>query len=795
MEESLRKGEFECMVCCDPIRIREWVWNCEHCYNVFHLKCIKAWAKSQTNQEGAVQTWRCPTCQTHLRRIPSAYYCFCGKMRDPELNRYITPHSCGDTCGRKTKPDPTRKYNCPHKCLLRCHPGSCPPCELSVSRECGCGKTQITAKCLASDIEVACNKPCGKQLSCGQHFCERICHSDPCSECEVKKVQICFCGSEKKEVECNLETALIDTFSCGKTCGKPLKCGNHKCEQTCHFGACDECPLTPQSVTHCPCGKTELKDLTKQKRRSCLDPIPTCDGICDKELTCGPDKERHRCRSKCHTGSCPPCDQKTVIRCRCGSNKENVDCAKLINPEDRTFACKKRCNKKRNCGRHKCLNECCTETEHICQQVCGKKLSCGQHTCQETCHSGSCPQCWNVSWDELTCLCGAAVKLPPIACGTKRPECTLTCSRRHNCQHPISHNCHNDPECPPCTYFVPKPCYGGHETRPIPCHERGYSCGYLCGKPLDCGLHDCQSICHFGPCNECRLPCTKPRDDCGHACALECHQKTSPDICPKSNCKTQVKVYCECGRKTDSMPCYRLNDGNALRVSLNTLANLRIKNGESVDVTEIMKNLEDFKHIQLKCDEKCAVVERNRQLAEALDIKDADFNPEPGPPRYSDFLKMSARTDPQLVKDIYEKISRLVLESKQSRLPFKHLNLPPMNSEARHVVHELAEHFGCKTHAIDQEPNRSVVVKATKDKCYLPTISLLELIKDEDEQKKGLTNKPKITLKNHCFSSAAENTSSLMPNTSGLSMIRNISTDSTDTSAKPVIDYFDFKGE
>ena len=193
------------------------------------------------------------------------------------------------------------------------------------------------------------------------------------------------------------------------------------------------------------------------------------------------------------------------------------------------------------------------------------------------------------------------------------------------------------------------------------------------------------------------------------------------------------------------MPCYRLNDGNALRVSLNTLANLRIKNGESVDVTEIMKNLEDFKHIQLKCDEKCAVVERNRQLAEALDIKDAGFNPEPGPPRYSDFLKMSARTDPQLVKDIYEKISRLVLESKQSRLPFKHLNLPPMNSEARHVVHELAEHFGCKTHAIDQEPNRSVVVKATKDKCYLPTISLLELIKDEDEQKKGLTNKPKIT--------------------------------------------------
>jgi transcriptional repressor NF-X1 len=796
MEESLRSGQFECMVCCDPIRVRDRVWNCEHCYNVFHLKCIKAWAQSQTTgQEEAAQTWRCPTCQTHIRRVPNAYYCFCGKLRDPDLNRYIVPHSCGDTCGRKPKPDPNRKYNCPNKCLLRCHPGSCPPCELTVSRQCGCGRTRVTAKCVASDVDVSCHKPCGKQLNCGQHFCELVCHTGPCPECTVKKTQQCFCGQHKKEVDCSVENALIDTYSCGQICGNLLKCGNHKCQKTCHFGDCDTCPMVPEEVTHCPCGKTPLKELTSVERKSCLDPIATCDSVCDKELNCGPEEERHRCARKCHNGQCGPCDQKTVIRCRCGRNNEYVDCAQLVRPEDRTFACKRRCSKKLSCNRHKCMNECCVNTEHLCQQVCGKRLSCGQHTCQETCHTGACHQCWNVSWDELTCHCGASVKLPPIACGTEPPECGLKCSRMHSCDHPVDHTCHNS-ECPPCTYLTPKACYGGHQSRAIPCHQASYSCGYACGKPLDCGLHTCQSICHPGQCGECKLPCNKVREDCGHPCGLECHQLTA-EVCPKSKCKAKVKVYCECGRKTDVFECHKVMDGNAQRVSLNTLANMRIKNGESVDVREIMRSLEDYKHIQLKCDDKCAVIERNRQLAEALDIKDADFSPDPGPPRYSDLLKNTARTDPAFIKDIYDKLTRLVLESRQTKLAFKHLNLPPMNSELRHVVHELAEHFGCKTHAVDQGVNRSVVVKADKGKCYLPTISVMDLVKEEDQQRKGITTtKPKITLKNHCFDSGADSTGlGLLPVNTGISMIRNISTDSTDSSNKPAIDYFDFKGD
>ena len=106
------------------------------------------------------------------------------------------------------------------------------------------------------------------------------------------------------------------------------------------------------------------------------------------------------------------------------------------------------------------------------------------------------------------------------------------------------------------------------------------------------------------------------------------------------------------------MPCFKVNDENTTRLSLNSLANQRLKSGESVDVTEILKNIKVYKHIQLKCDEKCTVVERNRKLAEALDVRDADFNPEPSPHMYTESLKSSARLDPNFIKDIYEKLSK-----------------------------------------------------------------------------------------------------------------------------------------
>lgn len=110
--------------------------------------------------------------------------------------------------------------------------------------------------------------------------------------------------------------------------------------------------------------------------------------------------------------------------------------------------------------------------EHKCLLICGYKLNCGLHRCQEPCHRGNCEPCWQSSesmktfhfnfsslvfsfvalcsshvpgdslilvfagFDELTCHCGLTILYPPIACGTKPPECKNMCTRRHECDHP-----------------------------------------------------------------------------------------------------------------------------------------------------------------------------------------------------------------------------------------------------------------------------------------------------------------------------------------------------------------------
>ena len=66
--------------------------------------------------------------------------------------------------------------------------------------------------------------------------------------------------------------------------------------------------MTPERVTVCPCGTTDLeklyaKDESVKRRESCLDPVPTCGAVCGRKLdNCG-----HACEAECHEGPCPPC--------------------------------------------------------------------------------------------------------------------------------------------------------------------------------------------------------------------------------------------------------------------------------------------------------------------------------------------------------------------------------------------------------------------------------------------------------------------------------------------------------
>lgn len=342
------------------------------------------------------------------------------------------------------------------------------------------------------------------------------------------------------------------SFSCQNACGRTYDCGAHRCQTSCHPQ--DEhpahCPFSSDVVSHCPCGKTPLKDLMDHPRQSCEEPVPHCERICEKALQCG-----HLCLSVCHTGDCAPCTQVMEVDCRCGRVTGETMCHEgdIQHP-----LCFRTCQATRNCGRHRCGDHCCTgekkasqriaqqkkqrlgpeslpvEAEHICVETCGRPLKCGSHFCEQLCHRGACQSCPEAIWEEISCNCGATVLHPPQPCGTRPPACTNKCTRRPACGHPpVDHQCHpDDVSCPPCVYLVEKRCICGKTNfHNKPCHLQQVHCSEVCGQNLSCGLHTCKKLCHRpGECgdarNGCEQICGRTKLLCNHPCQLLCHSQS-----------------------------------------------------------------------------------------------------------------------------------------------------------------------------------------------------------------------------------------------------------------------------
>ncbi|OAD58748.1 Protein shuttle craft [Eufriesea mexicana] len=690
LTEQLNRGQLECLVCCEYIKQNDYIWSCSNCYHVLHLKCIKKWAKSSQAENG----WRCPACQNVNLIIPENYFCFCGKTKAPEWNHRDIAHSCGEICGRTLS-----KNNCPHKCTLLCHPGSCPQCTAMVTKYCGCGKTLQTVQCSIHKL-LLCDSICGKDLNCGRHKCQNKCHHGECANCEEIITQKCYCGKHTREVTC--QSNILFTYSCETICGKLLECGNHTCTKLCHPDACEPCSLIPEKITTCCCGQTPLTE----KRQTCLDPIPTCDKICSKNLKCGQPNNPHKCKVKCHEGDCPVCDLTTDVKCRCGNMDREIACKDLISKAD-DARCEKKCIKKRSCGKHRCNQLCCIEIEHICPMICSKTLSCGRHKCEQSCHKGRCQPCWHSSFDELYCECGTSVIYPPVPCGTRRPTCDKPCSRQHSCGHEVLHNCHSESICPPCTVLTQRWCHGKHELRKaVPCYVNEISCGLSCNKPISCGRHKCITICHPGPCEkpgqQCSQPCTAQREMCGHICAAPCHE--------------------EYQRIASSILASKMAD-----MQLGHSINLEEVFGQGAKKQNQLKTLE--------CNDECKIIERNRRLTLGLQIANPDLSGKLIP-RYSDFMKQWAKKDAHFCQMVHDKLTELVQLAKTSKQKSRSYSFDSMNKEKRHFIHESCEYFGCKSQAYDQEPKRNVVVTAVKDKCWLPSYSLLEIVQRENGQRK-----------------------------------------------------------
>ncbi len=723
IHEDISNGVYECAICTNEITKNSKVWSCRTCWTIFHIGCIKRWSKNEGSavhrpagqeEEGESvvgKQWRCPGCNLPKDTYPSSYTCWCEKELDPKPITGLPPHSCGQTCGRERKfPKP-----CPHPCDLLCHAGPCPPCSaMGPTQSCYCGKHETRRRCVETDYEAgwSCGSICGDIMPCGEHTCQRPCHEGLCGACTTEVDAKCYCGKVGKKISCHEkgeEKVSFDwngCFDCGENCDRLMDCGIHHCEKLCHpqDEAVPHCPRSVDVVKFCPCGKTALADIEIEPRKQCTDPIPSCQKECGKTLSCG-----HKCREICHLGDCEPCTLKISTTCRCGRNSFDVICHEASQDPPQ---CTRLCKATLNCGRHECGQRCCTgerkaaerqatkrklkplgsaarifdeniEAEHICTRPCGRKLKCGNHNCNDLCHRGPCGSCKEAIFDDISCACGRTVLQAPLPCGTRPPPCNFSCTRTKDCGHPqVPHNCHlDDEECPKCPFLTEKECLCGKKTlKNQPCWRADVLCGLVCGKSLKCGSHTCRKTCHKpGECEDahqhCQQECGKAKKACGHPCEQPCH---APSACKEEKpCPFKVMITCDCQRKKEEVRC-------------NARANVPEPSGRQTC---------------LKCDEECARLERNRNLAMALHISDDHTD---------DHVPYSTTTLKMYLEDVawahkQEEVLRLfAADDTEKRYRFQ-----PMKSRQRAFIHSLAEDFGFDGESLDPEPHRHVLLFKT----------------------------------------------------------------------------------
>ncbi|KAH8679580.1 hypothetical protein BGZ60DRAFT_524798 [Tricladium varicosporioides] len=124
--EDITNGNYLCSICTEPVvtgNTREYsMWHCTQCYNVFHFRCVKAWADaSGTMGVLGYKSWKCPYCQHLYEKIPSAS-CWCGKESfDLNVAPAGKPNACLKTCERSG----VCKHGNASLCSKKCHPGPC----------------------------------------------------------------------------------------------------------------------------------------------------------------------------------------------------------------------------------------------------------------------------------------------------------------------------------------------------------------------------------------------------------------------------------------------------------------------------------------------------------------------------------------------------------------------------------------------------------------------------------------------------------------------------------------------
>lgn len=228
-------------------------------------------------------------------------------------------------------------------------------------------------------------------------------------------------------------------------------------------------------------------------------------------------------------------------------------------------------------------------------------------------------------------------------------------------------------------------------------------------------------------------------------------------------------MVCDCGNLTSLTIC---SNNTGLHSSLLAAQIRDLNNGNS---TNIVMN---GKKNKIECNEECAKLERNRRVALALQIENPDVSTKLAAPKYSDFLKDMVKKDPSFATMVHEKLSDLVKLAKESKQKSRSYSFEYMNRDKRQFVHELSDHFGVDSESFDAEPKRNVVATAVKDRAWLPSQSVVDVVF-------GIRKAPAPV--------------SIAPSQPTFPTLQSLakSNTATDEAAKPqpvaVIDYFDYE--
>lgn len=453
---------------------------------------------------------------------------------------------------------PPRQWRCPG-CNL-------PKDELPETYTCWCAK-EVDPHPIAGLPPHSCGQTCSKSRAghC-PHPCELVCHAGPCPPCgHTGPTLPCFCGKETSTRRC-LDTNYDSGWSCGQICDDILPCGVHNCKRSCHEGLCGSCEVPIDS--RCYCGKTQKvvpcaerdDELQSQLDDETWIGSFNCGAECQRPYDCG--KPEHFCKSICHVQDAQPAhcpySPDVVTHCPCGKSA----LSDLLDEPRKD----------------------CSVPVPRCKEKCQKLLSCG-HLCQQTCHEGNCRPCFQVT--QITCRCGRTTTDTICHQGQdEAPSCMRICRATMNCGR---HECGE--RCCPGEKKAAERQSSKRRHRPLNAGphpgddnvEAEHICLRVCGRPLKCGNHSCEELCHKGPCTscleavfeeiacacgrtilhppqpcgtrppECRYECSQERT-CGHPQVKhQCHLDT--EECPK--CPFLVEKPCICGKKTlKNQPCW-----------------------------------------------------------------------------------------------------------------------------------------------------------------------------------------------------------------------------------------------